>query len=232
MRDFLYVSERKVDRIAPTLPPRVSRRLKELRFNAGPVGAGVVFADSRAETAVAAVIEVERAIYSEFGVRDVNDPGLAAGDWFSAEVLDMAYGVQITKSVSKTILIPRSVTSAAVFTAKMPGSYLLLSGSAVYLLDRSVPRTDAGEEMSNPQAIMEMLAKVTEDAHPDDSSHGPGDFSRSAIYAAANLYTAFARFGLHPLRFLARAISILSLEQYPETLVLGTPLFVEYAQRE
>ena len=62
MRDFLYVSERKVDRMAPTLPPRVARRLKELSFNAGPIGAGMVLADRRADTAVAAVIEVEQAI--------------------------------------------------------------------------------------------------------------------------------------------------------------------------
>ena len=74
MRDFLYVSERKVDRLAATLPPRVAQRLKELRFNAGPVGAGVVLADRRAETAVAAVIEVERAIYDEFRVRGYRRP--------------------------------------------------------------------------------------------------------------------------------------------------------------
>jgi len=52
MRDFLYVSERKVDRIAQTLPPHVTRRLKELNFKAGPVGAGLVLADSRADTTV------------------------------------------------------------------------------------------------------------------------------------------------------------------------------------
>src|SRR5215470_5034964 len=94
MRDFLYVSERKVARMAPTLPPRIAERLRELRFNAGPIGAGVVLSDRRAETAVAAVMEVEKAIYSEFQVRDVADPGLRSGDWISADATEMAYGVE------------------------------------------------------------------------------------------------------------------------------------------
>jgi hypothetical protein len=36
------------------------------------------------------VIEVEKAIYDAFRVRDVADPELASGDWFSAEVMEMA----------------------------------------------------------------------------------------------------------------------------------------------
>jgi hypothetical protein len=225
MRDFLYVSERKVDRMAPTLPSRVAQRLKELRFNAGPVGAGVVLADRRAETAVAAVIEVEQAIFDEFRVRDVTDPELAAGDWFSADAMEMAYGVQVMN--------PDSGTGAAVFVAEMPNLRLLLSGSAEYLLDRSVPRADAGEAMSDPQAIMRMLQSVTEDSSPRDSSHASDHFARSAAYAAANLYSEFARFGLQPLKFLARTISITASERDPGSiLVLGTPLFVEFARRD
>jgi Family of unknown function (DUF7019) len=224
MRDFLYVSERKVDRMAPTLPPRVAQRLKELRFNAGPVGAGVVLADRRAETAVAAVIEVEQVIYDEFRVRDVVDPELAAGDWFSGDVMEMAYGVQVMN--------PEPGTGAAIFSAKIANLRLLLSGSAEYLLDRSVPRADAGEAMSDPQAIMTMLGSVTEDSGPHDSAHTSDDFARDAAYAAANLHSGFARFGLQPLKFLARTISVTESEWDPgTTLILGTPLFVEFATR-
>jgi hypothetical protein len=211
--------------MAPTLPPRVAQRLQELRFNAGPVGAGVVLADRRAETAVAAVIEVEQAIYNEFRVRDVTDPELVAGDWCSADTVDMAYGVQIMN--------PHSGTGAAVFIAKMSNLCLLLSGSAEYLLDRSVPRGDAGEAMSDPQAIMGMLQSVTEDSGPLDSSQASADFASSAAYAVANLYIEFARFGLQPLKFLARTIGITESERAPgSTLVLGTPLFVEFARRD
>jgi hypothetical protein len=227
VRDFLYVSERKVDRMAPTLPRRVAQRLKELRFNAGPVGAGVVLADRRAETAVAAVIEIEKAIYSEFLVRDVNDSDLAAGDWFAGEIADMTYGVPDLKSTPGLKFAPR----AAVFIAKLPGSFLLLSGSAQYLLDRSVPRADAGESMSNPQAITSLLLSVRERSQPH---HLPDDtdFARTAIYATLNLYQAFTCFGLHPLRFLARTIGVVVSERYPDALILGTPLFVEFGQRD
>ena len=222
MRDFLYVSERKVDRMAPTLPPRVAQRLKELRFNAGPVGAGVVLADRRAETAVAAVIEVEQAIYDEFRVRDVTDPELVAGDWFSADVMEMAYGVQAMN--------PESGTGAAVFVAEMPNLRLLLSGSAEYLLDRSVPRADVGMAVSDPQAIMRMLQTVAEDSDPSRASDNLSDFP---AYATAALWREFARFGLQPLKFLARTISVTKSRRHPDsTLVVGTPLFVEFAKRE
>jgi hypothetical protein len=223
MRDFLYVSERKVDRMAATLPPRVAQRLRELRFNAGPVGAGVVLADQRAETAVAAVIEVERAINDEFGVRDATDPELAAGEWFSAEAMEMAYGVQITKY--------ESGSGAAVFIAKMPNLLIFLSGSAEYLLDRSVPRADAGDSMSDPQAIVRLLQSVAEDSGPRDSSHSSADFAWSLEYAVSNLSYEFSSFGLQPLKFLARAISTTTSERHRDLiLVLGTPLFVEFAR--
>ncbi len=88
---------------------RVARRLKELRFNAGPVGAGMALADRPADTAVAAVIEVEQAIYKEYLVRDVAGPELAAGDWIPADAMEMAYGVQVMN--------PESGVGAAVFIA-------------------------------------------------------------------------------------------------------------------
>jgi hypothetical protein len=224
MRDFLYVSERKVDRMVPTLAPRIAQRLKELRFNAGPVGAGVVFADRQAETVVAAVIEVEQAIYSQFGVHDVSDPELAPGDWISADAMEMAYGVQVEN--------PQSGTGAAVFIAEIAGLRLLLSGSAEYLLDRSVPQADAGESMSNPQAIVEMLRSVTEDSSPDAKANTSAEFASTAAYAVANLYQEFSVLGLQPLNFLARTISITKSNRYPGPLVLGTPLFVEFARRQ
>jgi hypothetical protein len=192
----------------------------------------VVLADRRAETAVAAVIEVEQAIYNEFRVRDVSDAELVVGDWFSADVLDMTYGVQLNRPLRGTVPMPKSVNRAAVFTAEMPGLFVLLSGSAEYLLDRPVPQADAGDSMSYPQAIMSMLMRVTEDSNPDVSSDSSAEFARSAIYAAHNLHQEFAFFGLHPLRFLARTISILESEQYADPLILGTPLFVEFAQSD
>ena len=203
----------------------MARRLKELKFNAGPVGAGVVLADRRADTAVTAVIEVEQAIYSEYLIRDVTDPELASGDWISADIMEMAYGVQVTD--------PKSGAGAAVFIAEMPGLWLLLSGSAEYLLDRSVPRADAGQSMSYPQAIMTMLGSVTEDSRPHDSDQASAEFVDSAAYAVSNLYDEFAIFGLHPLNFLARTISVTTSERLDDaTLVLGTPLLVEFAMKD
>jgi hypothetical protein len=225
MRDFLYVSERKVDRMAPTLPPRVAQRLKELRFNAGPVGAGVVLADHRAETAVAAVIEVEQAIYDEFRVRDVTDPELAAGDWFSADAMEMAYGVQTMN--------PELGTGTAVFVADVPNLRLLLSGSAQYLLDRSVPQSDPGWGMSSPQGITRMLWTVIEDLDPPDSSYLSNSLIDSAAQAHPSLWSEFATFGLQPLKFLARTIGVTrSAWDRGSPLVLGTPLFVEFARKD
>lgn len=203
----------------------MARRLKELSFNAGPIGAGMVLADRRADTAVAAVMEVEQAIYMEYVVRDVTDPELSAGDWISADAMEMAYGVQVMN--------PASGAGAAVFVAELPGLRLLLSGSAEYLLDRSVPRADAGETMSDPQAIVRMLDSVSEDSGPQHAATTSTTFARTAAYAAANLYDRFAFFGLHPLNFLARTIGISSSEWDPEArLVLGTALLVAFGTKE
>jgi hypothetical protein len=222
MRDFLYVSERKVDRIAATLPPRVTRRLKELKFNAGPIGAGVVLADQRAETAVAAVIEVEKAIHSEFGIRNAVALDLAAGDWFETEAMKMSYGVQVANRDSGP--------GGAVFIAEAPNRIIFLSGSAQYLLDRSIPQADAGSGMSTPQAIAELLQSVAEDSSHEDSSRSLANFSWVIEYAVNNLHFEFGRFGQQPLKFLARAISVTESERDPSfTYVLGTPLFVEFS---
>jgi hypothetical protein len=228
MRDFLYVSERKIDRIAQTLPPHVARRLKELNFKAGPVGAGLVLADARADTAVAAVAEIEKAIHREHTVRHLTDPELASGNWFSADALDMTYGVQVAHSASGS--------GAALFMAQLPGLHLLLSGSAEYLLDRPVPRADAGGGMSDPQAITDLLRAVAEDSSPDDSAQALTSrvftsFDDAAAYAEGNLLQLFSDSVIQPLSFLARAIKIVKSDQNPgATLILGTPLFVAFAQ--
>jgi hypothetical protein len=222
MRDFLYVSERKIDRIAATLPPRVARRLKELKFNAGPVGAGVVFADQRAETAVASVIEVEKAIRAKYSIRNALDPDLTAGDWFSAEAMNMLYGVQVANEDPGP--------GAAVFIGETSNNFIFLSGSAEYLLDRSTPQADAGDSMSDPQAIARLLESVAKESSHLSSPYDPADTAWDFAYAIENLYYRFRRFGQQPLGFLARAIDIIESDRRPRSRqVVGTPLFVEFA---
>ncbi len=87
--------------------------------------------------------------------------------------------------------------------------------------------------MSDPQAIARMLQSVTEDSGPCDLFRASAALADSAAYAAANLYNEFAFFGLHPLNFLARVISITeSGRDHGSTLMLGTPLFVEFARKD
>jgi hypothetical protein len=226
MRDFLYVSERKIDRIAQTLPPHVVQRLKELNFKAGPIGAGLVLADARADTAVAAVAEVEKAIRRQHPVRHLTDPELAAGNWFGADGLDMTYGVQVTD--------PISGSGAVLFIAHLSGLHVLLSGSAEFLLDRAIPSADARRGMSDPQAITDLLRSVAEDSSPEDparalTSRAFTSFADAAAYAEANLFSIFSDSVVQPLSFLARVIMISKSDWNPGvSLILGTPLFVAF----
>jgi len=129
-----------------------------------------------------------------------------------------------------------SGSGAALFMAQLPGLHLLLSGSAEYLLDRTVPRADAGGGMSDPQAITDLLRSVAEDSSPGDSAqpltlHAFTTFADAAAYAEANLFSLFSDSVLQPLSFLARAIKIIKSDWNPGvTLILGTPLLVAFVQ--
>lgn len=222
MRDFVYVSGRKVERLAATLPPKIAKQLRGFSVNAGPVGASLTLADWPAEAVLTAVKEIESAIHKQHHVRYFTSPELRSGHWFMADCVDMAYGIQESR------FGPGG--AAAVFLIEQGGVQLLLSGSAEYLRDRHVPKDDVGGSMSEPQAITRLLDALHEDAVPAGTGlAAPRPWPDGDDYPMANMLHVFSRHGLHPMSFLARAIRVSRADDGPGRIVLGTPLYVAHA---
>lgn len=225
LRDYLYISVRKTERMASTLPDPTLKRLTALNFQVGPVAAGVALAEPQRAGVVAAVGEVERAIRKEHRVRSVFDEDVRVGHWVDASEMSMAYGVPVG--------FGSEVEHAAVFIAASDSSYVLLSGSAEYLLDRAVSPTDVGQGMSYPEAIAKLL-----DAAGEERESRSGHIQRSPWldvgYPLHNLLEALSDGGLQPLAFMARVthVSLSERDNPRERYVVGTPLFVALAVPE
>jgi hypothetical protein len=131
-----------------------------------------------------------------------------------------------------TGITPKS-TGVPVFIAASDSSYVLLSGSAEYLLDRAVSPTDVGQGMSYPEAIAKLL-----DAAGEERESRSGHIQRSPWldvgYPLHNLLEALSDGGLQPLAFMARVthVSLSERDNPRERYVVGTPLFVALAVPE
>jgi hypothetical protein len=219
LRDYFYISVRKTERMASTLPASTLKRLTQLNFNAGPVGAGVALSESQRDGVVAAVAEVESAIRKQHRVRQVLDDDLRVGHWVDAAGMSMAYGIPVG--------FGSDAEHAAVFAGANGNSYVLLSGSAEYLLDRGVATTDVGQGMSFPAAIGNLLGAAGEerDGVAEEIRRSPWI---DVGYPIHNLVAELSYGGLHPLTFLARVthLSLSERDEPPERYVVGTPLFV------
>jgi hypothetical protein len=223
MRDFLYVSGRKVDRMVATLPDRAVRRWNALQLTAGPLGAGVTLDHRRAPSSITWIAEVEKNIRREHAIRSIDDLNLTPGEWISCSSIDMAYGVQM--------LAGKGVAAAAVFVSQCQAGIVLLSGSAEYLLDRSNPSANGGSSMSDPQAIDQLLKAVSAGSPYDEQSTADYKQTRNSFHAAATLYSDLSRFGLHRLGFLARAMEVARQpDRTGSDLVVASPVFVEFAR--
>lgn len=218
MRDFIYLSRTRVERIAATLPPKVVARLRDVSFGLGVVSAGVTIdRDSASERVgnsalVAAISEVERAIRKDYEVLPYDDPGVTRGVWIEGIGVEMAYGVPDGSA---------KVRNAAVFTSSSQERAVMLGGSAAGLLDRSPDLPDPTHLMSNPQAIRELL-RMLDGPLPDDSGS-------LYSYAISNLHASMASAGgLSRVSFLALAVDT-PQGRHGENVIIALPLYVELA---
>lgn len=169
---------------------------------------------------------VEEALEKAYRIRLPFDPDLKVGHWFRATGVQMAYGIPVGYGETGDY--------AAVFTARHGESFVLLSGSAEYFLDRSANQSDVGSSMSAPQAISALLAAASDETGIPEEDVGVSKWI-SVGYPISNLHSGLSEFGLHPLTFLARATHISYSDQpstdphMPGKYVVGTPLYVALA---
>ena len=216
IRDYLYVSRTRVERLAASLPPKALARLTSVNLKLGPVSGGVSLSPDEKKVLVEAVSEVEPEIRKAFRIRTTNDRPLEPGMWVEGVSLRMAYGT------------PRGISTnleAALFSSVEERRRILLVGSASGLLDRShASAQDPSDGMSNPQSIGDLLR----------AARGPAWASQPVTRREArslhahpieNLhYSLVASSGLHPVTFLA----MVTQESADGDLVniVAQPLFV------
>jgi hypothetical protein len=225
-RDYAYVSARKVMRISKTLEPSVWSRIHDLqvKFGFGPVGATFNFdADARPEDVIILVTEVERAIRQEFGVHDLNDPGLRVGHWFEVTGIPMIYGV------------PYSLLGGVLFLGPAGSAHLMgqpdapgqpgptwrrfaLGGSSEYLLDRGAADGQSPGAGSLPRSIREMLHAFADESL-DYWDRLPA-FDQVNFARLATMLNS----GGEPMTTLARCLDIVT----DPPVVIGTPLYVSF----
>ena len=130
LRDYLYVSTQKVERLTASLPKPAWKRLTALNVQAAGFGVGVSLADAAPATVIGVAAEVESVLRDLHQVHQVTDSALAVGHWFESRGLQMAYGAQAARGSMDS--------DAAVFVGDIDQhstgaqSSVLLSGSAEF----------------------------------------------------------------------------------------------------
>lgn len=251
LRDYLYVSTRKVERLSATLPEPAWERLTALDVQAPGSGAGLSLAGAPPATVMGVAAEVETALRDQQPVRSLSDLDLAVGHWFESSGVPMAYGVQAARRSTDR--------DAAVFVGRIDEysagaeSSLLLSGSAEYLQDKRPTRVeDVSGDMSYPSALFSLLASLSDADVAEVSVGSDVEFSsrdrrgpthRQAVtpveqareeqwlavgYPIAQAQSAFGKHGLFPLGFLAQVVKVVNFESdgLSGRWVVGTPLWV------
>jgi hypothetical protein len=238
-RDYVYVSTRKISRMAPTLPPARLRRLKDVQVKLGPVGAGVgLEADETRRHAAALIPQIEQALDERSGIRHWTDPDLQVGHWFVVEALPMAYGVVDIALGGRAAMFvgdnigaepyrdwPRYLQS---YSGEGPPHLLILGGSAEHLLDRFVTGETSvgGSVLIGIGRILQAAAReALDDDQPATADSGWGNLGDTGL-AHMYLKRVLGEHGLEPLTAVARAALIRDSTGPRVRTIVGSPLYV------
>lgn len=235
MREYIYISDAKLEALAHLAPGRTRDRLRELNVSLGPVGGGVALTDADVPMRHHVIEAIEAGIRDDRDVTEPTVPYLAAGDWIGADRIRSCYSVLADNG-------PRRSEPAAVFVADLGETGLLLVGSAAHLLRPGAPVEQLFTvAASSPAGIGELLFAVAE----ENDDPVPTHWERAAGRAFARFNQDFRRLAPpQPVSFLARVTHVAARETglppslarvthmaareagMPSRIVVGTPLYV------
>lgn len=235
MREYIYISDAKLEALAHLSPLRTRDRLRELNVSLGPVGGGVALSHADVPMRHHVIEAIEAGIRDDRDVAEPTAAYLAAGDWIGADRIRSCYGVLADNG-------PDRREPAAVFVADLGETGVLLVGSASHLLRPGAPVEQLFTvAASSPAGIGELLFTVAEendDTVPTDWERAAGrafdlfnqDFRRLAppqpmSFLARVTHVAAREVGLPP--SLARVADVSAREAgMPRRIVVATPLYV------
>jgi hypothetical protein len=236
MRDLLYLSDRKIEALAPQLPGRLKRRLGlEAGLNIGVASVKAQLPGDDRQTSVALLDAVVKMIDRERAVRRRTESTLTAGDWIQFEE-NFWYGDAWPGHEGG----PKTLSGLVYFVAENEPPFVLV-GSAAHVLDRrqSINRAENQVGTFYVDAVRAYAREVNylADEGATTALDIPAGWSqRSVLYGVYVLATEALNqggtgeegwSGLVRLSGRARVLAAGSTGSGP--LVLATPLYIEYA---
>jgi hypothetical protein len=215
MREYIYISDAKLESLSHLLGESVLDRLRGLNVTIGPVGGGVALSDASAPTKHAVITEIEAAIKSARSVSEPTARHLVAGDWIEGLSMRLSFGIPSDSLEA----------SAAVFVADLGDTDLVLSGSVRHLIGRTAGQGPVAQAMSAPAEIGRLLWMAADGVDVD-----PGH-EILAQYAFHKLHRELSKWAPpQPVSFLARVTHVFDPNpRYGDDRVIaGSPLFVAY----
>ena len=223
IKDYIYVSRLKAERLSTNLSPKLLNRLKTVNVKVGPVGAAITLSDAPNPHVIKVAEAVDEMIREAHAVRRPTDDGVIAGQYIGG-TYQMVYGVQKARGSMDS--------DAAVFVGKFDRIMVFLVGSAVHMLDRRFT-IDVESGMSAPSAVYDLLATVPE---RDDAPDG-GNLTRNTNdawfetgYPIQSVYRELEPDGTFLLSFLAKVHKVVNIaDADPDSThryVIGSPLWV------
>lgn len=236
IKDYIYVSRLKAERLSTNLSPKLLNRLKTVDVKVGPVGAAITLSDAPNPHVIKVAEAVDEMIREAHTVHRLTDDGIKAGQYIGG-TYQMVYGVQKARGSMDS--------DAAVFVGELDRNMVFLVGSAAHMLDRHVT-IDVESGMSAPEAVYDILATVPEgDDAPDGGNltRNRDDVWSPTGYPITSLYAELVRGGTFLLSFLAKVHKVVNIadpeaemfdfetnEWVPSTsairYVIGSPLWV------
>ncbi|WP_126638206.1 SAVMC3_10250 family protein [Embleya hyalina] len=230
VRDYVYVSARKVGRIARVLGLDVGARTGSIAdADEPPWWKTAAGGGGRAEDVIGLVPDVENALGRGYGVKDIDDDALGVGHWFRLRGVPMVF------------CLPESNIEGVLFVGETSGIRFALGGSAEYLLDRPTRPlvVDYGRmAASGLPGTLAMLRKIVDlerrgtvepKAHVEFLT---ADDGRSRILSSEYEWLLRRlKSGWHPMTALARCLHVDTTPDGART-VLATPLYVTFSVPE
>lgn len=240
IRDYVYVSRLKVQRLSETIAPSRRFKLRQIQLGLGGLSGSVeVNPQNQSVSIVSAIPAIESAIDERYGVRHFLDESIASGHWF------MADGLMMNCQVNQRY-------DCVIFFGEESGTRVILGGSSVHMLDRLPTRivSNRTEGNSTYSGLVRALAGIYEEQKKNDENAMNDMNEKSLSFArdegdAIELARSINESGrvdaiefyssllwdeyeipnlVEPLSFLGRAFHVFEFEDM--RYILGTPLYV------
>ncbi|MCZ4552265.1 SAVMC3_10250 family protein [Gordonia rubripertincta] len=223
VRDYIYISRSKVERLAATLPRKTLKQISSIDLSVMGVGAGIGLHNPPNAHIIELTEAVDTAIRDSHTVYHPAELDVKPGHYIGGSA-SLGYGVHAARG--------SMAQDAAVFIGGSRDVGLCLVGSAAHMLDRTSPANDVGAVMSVPQAAYAFLDSVSRPARSATGRENgsENDWRLAVGYPFSMLRDQYCEGSQFELSYLARVHRVIEIyDEHSGTVdcyVLGSPIWV------